>query len=73
MMWSRNVDNLTKMGKASDATIFVKNGACPAGLSVGGEGYASFSIASPTGEGVTSPLSFTRARRCVMVDKLRIV
>ncbi len=73
MMWSRNVDNLTKMGKASDATIFVKNGACPAGLSVGGEGYASFSIASPTGEGVTSPLSFTRARRCVMVDNLRIV
>jgi len=73
MMWSRNVENLTKMGRASDATIFVKNGPCSAGLSVGGEGYASFSIASPTGEGVTSPLSFTRARRCVMVDNLRIV
>jgi aldehyde dehydrogenase len=73
MMWSRNVENLTRMGKASDATIFVKNGACSAGLNVGGEGYPSFSIASPTGEGVTSPLSFTRSRRCVMVDNLRIV
>jgi aldehyde dehydrogenase len=51
----------------------VKNGACSAGLNVGGEGYPSFSIASPTGEGVTSPLSFTRSRRCVMVDNLRIV
>lgn len=71
-MWSRNVDNLTKMGKACDATIFVKNGASAAGLGLGGEGYCSFSIATPTGEGVTTPLHFTRHRRCVMVDSLRI-
>ncbi|MCP4246194.1 MAG: aldehyde dehydrogenase EutE [bacterium] len=73
IMWSRDVERLTRMGRACEATIFVKNGPCLAGLGVGGEGYASFSNASPTGEGVTSPLSFTRLRRCVMVDSLRIV
>jgi aldehyde dehydrogenase len=73
IMWSRDVENLTRMARACDATIFVKNGPCMAGLGVGGEGYASFSNASPTGEGVTSPLSFTRYRRCVMVDSLRIL
>jgi aldehyde dehydrogenase len=73
IMWSRNVANLTRMGQACGATLFVKNGPCMAGLGVGGEGYTSFSTASPTGEGVTNPLSFTRYRRCVMVDYLRIV
>jgi aldehyde dehydrogenase len=73
IMWSRNVANLTRMGRACGATLFVKNGPCMAGLGVGGEGYTSFSTASPTGEGVTNPLSFTRYRRCVMVDYLRIV
>ncbi len=71
IMWSRNVDNLTRMGRACDTTVYVKNGPCVAGLGVGGQGYASFSIAT-TGEGVTSPLTFTRYRRCTMVDSLRI-
>jgi aldehyde dehydrogenase len=70
--WSRNVDVLTRMGKAVDTTLYVKNGPSVAGLGVGGQGYGSFSIATPTGEGVTSPLSFTRYRRCTMVDNLRI-
>lgn len=73
VMWSRNIDNLTRMGRACDTTIYVKNGASVAGLGVGGEGHASFSIATPSGEGVTTPLSFTRLRRCTMVDNLRIV
>ncbi len=72
IMWSRDVERLTQMGRACDTTIYVKNGPCVAGLGIGGQGYASFSIASPTGEGVTSPLSFTRYRRCTMVDSLRI-
>ncbi len=72
IMWSRNVENLTRMGKAADTTLYVKNGPSVAGLGVGGQGYGSFSIATPTGEGVTSPLSFTRFRRCTMVDSLRI-
>lgn len=70
---SMNVHNMTKMGKALDTTIFVKNGACVAGLGTGGEGYASFSIAGPTGEGITTPLTFTRERRCAMIDDLRIL
>jgi len=73
IIWSKNVNNMTKMGKAVDTTIFIKNGPCVAGLGAGGEGFSSFSIATPTGEGVTSPLTFTRVRRCVMVDNLRIV
>jgi aldehyde dehydrogenase len=70
---STNVNNMTKMGRAMDTTLFVKNGPCMAGLGLGGEGYASFSIATPTGEGVTTPLTFTRERRCTMVDNLRIL
>ncbi len=72
VIWSRNVDTLTRMGRAVDTTLYVKNGPCFAGLGVGGQGYGSFSIATPTGEGVTSPLTFTRYRRCVMVGNLRI-
>ncbi|MBM4059485.1 MAG: aldehyde dehydrogenase family protein [Planctomycetes bacterium] len=71
IMWSRDIENLTRMGRALDTTVYVKNGPSPAGLGVGGQGFPSFSIAT-TGEGVTSPLTFTRYRRCTMVDSLRI-
>ncbi len=70
---STNVRNMTKMGRAMDTTLFVKNGPCMASLGMGGEGYCSFSIATPTGEGVTTPLTFTRERRCSMIDDLRIL
>ena len=70
---SHDVNHMTKMGKAVDTTIFVKNGPCNAGLGAGGEGYGSYSIAGPTGEGITTPLTFCRERRCVMVDNLRIL
>lgn len=73
LIHTRNVRNMTKMGRAMETTIFVKNGPCGAGLGLGGEGYLSFSIATPTGEGVTNPLTFTRQRRCVLVDDLRII
>ncbi len=73
MIHSTNVRNMTKMGKAMDTTLFVKNGPSFAGLGIGGEGYTSYSIATPTGEGVTTPLTFTRQRRCTMVDDLRIL
>ena len=64
---------MTKMAKALDTTIFVKNGPCMAGLGLGGEGYLSFSIAGPTGEGVTTPLTFTRERRCSLIDNLHVL
>jgi len=73
LIHSRNVRNMTKMGKEMDTTLFIKNGPCMAGLGLGGEGYLSFSIATPTGEGVTNPLTFTRSRRCVLVDDLRVI
>ena len=69
---SHDVEHMTAMGRALDTTLFIKNGACMAGLGLGGEGYLSYSIATPTGEGVTNPRTFTRVRRCVMVDNLRI-
>ncbi len=70
---SNNVRNMTRMGRAMDTTLYVKNGPSMAALGVGGEGYLSFSIATPTGEGVTTPLTFTRERRCSMIDDLRIL
>jgi aldehyde dehydrogenase len=69
---SDNLEHAAAMARALDTAIFVRNGPGAAGLGVGGEGYLSFSIATPTGEGVTNPKTFTRARRCVMVDNLRI-
>lgn len=69
---SHDVEHMTAMARALDTTLFVKNGPSMAGLGLGGEGYLSYSIATPTGEGVTNPRTFTRVRRCVMVDNLRI-
>jgi acyl-CoA reductase-like NAD-dependent aldehyde dehydrogenase len=71
-MHSRNVDKLSRMAKACDTSIFVKNGRSQAGLGLDGEGYCSFTIASPTGEGLTGPRSFSRWRRCTLVDSFRI-
>ena len=69
---SHDVETITAMARALDTTLFVKNGPSPAGLGLGGEGYLSFSVATPTGEGITNPKTFCRVRRCVMVDNLRI-
>ena len=72
VMHSKNLDNLSRMAKLCDCSIFVKNGRSQAGLGLDGEGYCSFTIASPTGEGMTSPRSFSRWRRCTLVDHFRI-
>jgi aldehyde dehydrogenase len=73
VMHSRNVENMSRFARACDCSIFVKNGPSIAGLAVGGEGYISYSIASPTGEGITTARTFTRKRRCTMVDAFRII
>jgi aldehyde dehydrogenase len=73
LIHSRNVDTITRMGREMDVTIFVQNGPCMAGLGMGGEGYASYSIATPTGEGVTTPLTFTRMRRSATIGSLRVI
>lgn len=72
IMHSKNVDNLTKFAKAIQTTIFVKNGPSYAGIGFGGEGYTTFTIAGPTGEGLTSAKNFARRRKCVLVDGLSI-
>ena len=72
-MHSRNIDKLSKMARACDCSIFVKNGPNAAGLGFGGEGPTSFTIASPSGEGMTTARTFTRIRRCTLVDRFRIV
>lgn len=73
IMHSKNLDNLSRMAREMNCSIFVKNGPAYSGLGFGGEGYCTFSIASPTGEGLTNPRSFSRERRCVLVDHFRIV
>lgn len=72
VMHSKNLDNLSRMAKECDCSIFVKNGRSQAGLGLDGEGYCSFTIASPTGDGMTGPRSFSRWRRCVLVGHFRI-
>src|SRR5207253_4167394 len=63
---SRNMDTVTKFGRMANVTLFVINGASPAGLGLGGQGYLSYSIATPTGEGITTPLTSTRYRRVMI-------
>ncbi len=69
---SKNIDNITKYAREIDTAILVKNGPSYAALGFGGEGYCTFTIASRTGEGLTSAKSFTKSRRCVMSDSLCI-
>ncbi len=73
VLHSRDTSVMTRMGKVMDCTIFVVNGPCTAGLGLGGEGVLSFSIAGPTGEGVTTPLTFCRQRRTSLVGGMRFV
>ena len=70
---SRLVDHMTHMGKAMDTTLYIKNGPALAGNGAGGEGYGNFTIACATGEGICTPKTYTRFRRCTMVDNLRII
>ncbi len=70
---TQNVNTATRMARAMNTTLLIHNAASPASLGVGGPGYFSHSIATPTGEGVTTPLTFTRERQMVVGHALRIV
>ena len=72
-MYSKNIDHLHRMARASNVSIYVKNAPNFAGLGFQGEGYTSFTIASPTGEGLTTARTFTRERRCTLAGHFRIV
>ena len=73
ILHSRDTTVMSKMGKTMDCTVFVVNGPSPAGIGLGGEGTIGFSIAGPTGEGVTNPLTFCRQRRTAVVGGMRFV
>ena len=70
---STNVDTITHMAREMNCSIMVANGPNVSGLGDGGEGFSSFSIASPTGEGLTRPRTFSRVRRVTVVGAMRIV
>ena len=70
---SRNLETITKFGRLANVTLFVVNGGSPSGLGLGGQGHLSYSIATPTGEGITTPLTFTRYRRIMMTGALRMI
>lgn len=72
VMHSRDINKLTKMARLIQTTIFVKNGPSYAGIGIGGEGFGTFTIAGPTGEGLTSARTFARRRRCVLVGDLNV-
>lgn len=73
LIHSNNLEHITRMGRLMNTTIFVANGPSTAGVGVGGEGYPSYSIATPTGEGITNPMTFTRFRRASVSGALRLV
>ena len=72
-MHSKNIDHLSRFAAAVETTNFVNNAPSYAGIGFGGEGHTTFTIAGPTGEGITSARSFTRKRRCVLADNFRII
>jgi aldehyde dehydrogenase len=73
LIHSRNLDTITRFGRRANVTLFVANGPSMAGLGLGGQGYLSYSIATPTGEGITTPLTFTRYRRIMMTGSMRMI
>jgi acyl-CoA reductase-like NAD-dependent aldehyde dehydrogenase len=73
VMHSRNIESLSRMARAMNCSLFVKNGSAYNGLGFGGAGFTSWTIASPTGEGLTRASTFARERRCALIDYFRIV
>ncbi len=70
-MYSTNIKNMTKMSRRMACSIFVKNGCTLHGLGLG-EGYASMSIGTPTGDGITRTRHFVRPLQCSTVGDFRI-
>lgn len=70
-IYSTNIGNLTRMGRRLQCSIYVNNASTLYGLGMG-EGYASMSIGTPTGDGITKPSHFVRPLHCCLVDFFRI-
>lgn len=72
-MFSKDINKITKMAQAINTSIFVVNGPTSAGLGLNSEYYTSFTIASPSGEGLTSAKNFTRERKVTFMNSMRII
>ncbi len=72
IMHSQNVSRLNLAARTLQTSIFGKNGPSYAGIGVGGEGFTTFTLATPTGYGTTSARTFARSRRCVRTNRLSI-
>ena len=70
---STDIAAMDRMARTMETALFVKNGPNYAGLGEGGAGYTSYTIATQTGEGLTTPYTFSRERRCTLVGSFRIV
>jgi len=73
LMHSSNAENVTRMARAMNTSIFVQNAPCYASLGSDGPGFMSYSVATPTGEGITTPLTFTRQRSITIAGALRVI
>lgn len=60
---SKDIFRITQLRNAYQCTVFVANGSSAAAEGVNGEGYVAMSLAGHTGEGFTSPITFTKRRR----------
>src|SRR5207302_5403880 len=70
-MHSMNVDHLTRMARRIQCSIYVKNAPTLYGLGMG-EGYATMSIGTPTGDGLTKASHFARPMQCSLVGYFRL-
>ena len=67
---TQRLDRATRFAAQLNCSICVVNASNVAGLGLGGEGYTSFSIATPTGEGLTTARTFSRVRRLSLCGAL---
>ncbi len=73
-VFTRDIGRATAFARETDCAIVVINGGTYQGDGgEDGEGSLSFTIASPTGEGITKPHHFARVRRIMTSGALRFV
>ena len=74
LIHSRDMNRITEFAKVMNTSIVVSNGYSSQGDGPDdGEAYMAFTIATPTGEGITSPRNFCRVRRLAVAGSLRFV
>jgi len=74
LIHSKDMNRITEFARAMNTSIVVSNGYSTQGDGPDdGEAYMAFTIATPTGEGITSPRNFCRVRRLAVAGSLRFV